>query len=259
MASTPSIISGRGGFDLTISPLMTFLSIVFVTWMVPNGMGGYQAIPIILLFGAAVGAINGLIIVGLRVPPMVVTLSTYFIIIGIDLKLAPTPVPLQGNWTSDFAGGGALLWIAIPVVIWMALRLIPFRSILYLVGSNDATAFSSGVNVSAIRVAAYSLGGLFAGVGGLALTSLVSSGDAGTAASYTLIAIAAVALGGTSLWGGRGGVVGSLIGAACIYLLQSLLNALQINTTWLQVMYGGMLLFAVVFGAKLTQVQKEGR
>ena len=74
----------------------------------------------------------------------------------------------------------------------------------------------------------------------------------------TLVAVAAVALGGTSLAGGRGGVLGSLIGAACIYLLQSFLNAMQINTTWLQVMYGVMLLIAVVFGAMLTRAQKEG-
>ncbi|HEY4277294.1 MAG TPA: ABC transporter permease [Conexibacter sp.] len=264
MASTPSIISGRGGFDLTISPLMTFISILFVSWLVPAGLGGYVAIPILLAIGAACGAINGLIIVGLRVPPMVVTLSTYFIFIGIDLKTTPTPVTLQGNWISDFGGSvgpipGALFTILLPLAIWGLLGLVPYKRILYAVGSNDATAFSSGVNVSAVRVGAYALGGLFAAIGGFAITALVSSADAGTASSYTLVAVAAVALGGTSLAGGRGGVLGSLIGAACIYLLQSLLNAVQINSTWLQVMYGVMLLIAVVFGAALTRAQKEAR
>lgn len=263
MASTPSIISGRGGFDLTISPLMTFISILFVSWLVPAGLGSYVAIPILLLIGAACGAINGAIIVFLRVPPMVVTLSTYFIFIGIDLKTTPTPVTLSGNWVSDFGGSigpipGALFTILLPLAIWGAMGFVPYKRILYAVGSNDATAFSSGVNVGAIRIGAYALGGLFAAVGGFALTAVVSSADAGTASSYTLVAVAAVALGGTSLAGGRGGVLGSLVGAACIYLLQSLLNALQINTTWLQVMYGVMLLIAVVFGAALTRAQKEG-
>lgn len=262
MASTPSIISGRGGLDLTISPLMTFISILFVTWLVPAGLGGYEAVPIVLAIGAACGALTGVIIVGMRVPPMVVTLSAYFIYIGIDLKTTPNPVTLRGNWTADLAGTvgpipGVLFLLAIPLAIWALLGLLPYRRTLYAVGSNDATAFASGIDVGVVRVAAFALGGLFAAVGGLALTALVSSADAGTASSYTLIGIAAVALGGTSLWGGRGGLLGSLIGAACIYLLQSLLNELQINSAWLQVMYGGMLLVAVVFGATLTRAQKE--
>lgn len=262
MASTPSIISGRGGFDLTISPLMTFISILFVCWLVPVGLGGYEAIPIVLAIGAACGAVTGLIIVGLRVPPMVVTLSAYFVFIGIDLKTTPQPVSLSGNWTAFFTGTigpipGGLFFLAVPLVIWALLGLLPFRRTLYAVGSNDTTAFSSGVNVGVVRIAAYALGGLFAAVGGLALTALVSSADAGTSSSYTLVAIAAVALGGTSLWGGRGGLFGSLVGAACIYLLQSLLNALQINSVWLQVMYGVVLLVAVVFGASLARAQKE--
>jgi ribose transport system permease protein len=264
MAQTPSILSGRGGFDLTISPLMTLVSIVFVVWLVPAGLGGAASVPLVLLFGAAIGALNGLIIVGLRVPAMVVTLATYFMVVGIDLKLAQRPATLSDSWVTSLTGRigpvpGGLLLIAAPVVIWILLGRFPYRRTLYLVGSSDATAFSSGIKVGLVRVSAYALGGLFAGIGGLALTALVSSGDAGTASSYTLIAVAAVALGGTPLTGGRGGVVGSLIGAACIYLLQSLLQASQINTTWLQLTYGLMLIFAVVFGATLSKPKGVGR
>ncbi len=264
MAQTPSILSGRGGFDLTISPLMTFTSIVFVLWLVPAGLGGAVAVPILLLIGAAIGVLNAAIIVGLRVPAMVVTLATYFVMVGIDLKLMPTPLRLQDNWVTAFTGRigpvpGALVLIAAPVVIWMLLGLTPYKRILYMVGSNDATAFSSGIKVSLIRTSAYALGGVFAAIGGLALTALVSSADAGTASSYTLIAVAAVALGGTPLTGGRGGLFGSLIGAACIYLLQTLLQASQINTTWLQLIYGLMLAFAVVFGAVVTRSREAAK
>jgi len=260
MASTPAIISGRGGFDLTISPLMTFTSVLFVTWLVPAGLGGVVSVPIILAIGAAVGTINGVLIVGLRVPAMVVTLSTYFIFIGLDLQLVPTPVTLSSSWVQSLAGTvgpipGALFPLLLPLLIWFGLGFLPFRRTLFAVGSNDATAFSSGVNVNLVRIGAYALGGLFAAIGGFALTGLVSSVDSSQASAYTLVAIAAVALGGTSLQGGRGGILGSLIGAAVIYLVQSLLSALQISTTWLQVVYGLALLFAVILSAKLSSEQ----
>ncbi|MBN9187499.1 ABC transporter permease [Microbacterium sp.] len=263
MASTPAILSGRGGFDLSISPLMTLCSCVFIVFLIPNGLGDpLTAIPIVLLIGAAVGGVNGLLIVFLRVPPMVVTLAMYFVLIGVNLKLIPTPQSVTGTWVSYLAGTvgpipGGLVTIAVVVVIWVALGFIPYRRLLYAVGSDDAAAFSSGVNVSAIRVVAYVLGGLFAAIGSFALVGLVSSADASQSSAYTLIAVAAVALGGTSLVGGRGGVIGSLIGAAVIYLLQSLLSGLQVSPTWLQFIYGVMLVLSVVIGALLTLKKKE--
>lgn len=263
MASTPAILSGRGGFDLSISPLMTLCSCVFIVFLIPNGLGDpLTAIPIVLLIGAGVGAVNGILIVFLRVPPMVVTLAMYFVLIGVNLKLLPTPQSVTGTWVSYLAGTvgpipGGLLTIAVAVLIWLALAVIPYRRLLYAVGSDDAAAFSSGVNVSAIRIVAYALGGLFAAIGSFALVGLVSSADASQSSSYTLIAVAAVALGGTSLVGGRGGVIGSLIGAAVIYLLQSLLSGLQVSPTWLQFIYGVMLVVSVVVGALLTLKKKE--
>lgn len=262
MASTPSIISGRGGFDLTISPLMTLCSAVFVIVLVPSGLGGIEAVPIVLLVGAAVGAVNGLLIVVLRVPAMVVTLAMYFVLIGVNLKFIPNPVSMTGSWVSSLAGmvgpiPGGLLTIAVPLLIWGGLALIPYRRQLYAVGSDDAAAFSAGVNVTFVRTMAYVLGGLFAAVGSFALVGLTSSADAGQSTSYTLVAVTALALGGTSLFGGRGGLVGSLLGAAVIYLLQSLLRGLDVHPTWLQLIYGVVLVLAVVLGAQLTRKKKE--
>ena len=263
MASTPAILSGRGGFDLSISPLMTLCSCVFIVFLIPNGLGDpLAAIPIVLLLGAAVGTINGVLIVFLRVPAMVVTLAMYFVLIGVNLKLIPTPQSVTGTWVSYLAGTvgpvpGGLVTIGIVVAIWVALGFIPYRRLLYAVGSDDAAAFSSGVSVSAIRIVAYALGGLFAAIGSFALVGLVSSADASQSSAYTLIAVAAVALGGTSLVGGRGGVIGSLIGAAVIYLLQSLLSGMQVSPTWLQFIYGVMLVLSVVIGALLTMKKKE--
>jgi ribose transport system permease protein len=257
MASTPAIISGGGGFDLSISPLMYFLGEVFIIWLAPHSLGGWASVPIILLFGAAIGALNGLLIILLRVPPVVATLAVFFVLIGVDLRMLRNPnvggYLGSDNWVHHLAGEvgpipGAVFTLGFPLLVWFGLAFIPYRRTLYAVGSNDATAFASGVNVALVRVIAYSLGGLFAGVGSLALVGLTSSANPSLSQTYTLLAIAAVALGGTSLWGGRGGLIGALLGAASIYLLGNLLISLQVDPSYLQVMYGGMLLLAVVLG-----------
>jgi ribose transport system permease protein len=256
LASAPSIIGG--GFDLSISPLICLTNIAYVVWLAPHGLGGAVSVPIMLGLGAAVGLLNGLLIITLRVQPIVVTLAMYFSLQGIDLLIAPNPVSMKNaGWVQHLAGSvgpvpGGLITIGIPVLIWIGLRFVPYRRLLYAVGSNDATAYSSGVNVNVVRVASYALGGLFAGFGGLALTGLVSSADASNATEYTLIAMAAIVLGGTSLSGGRGGLIGPLLGAFAIYLLQNLLATFAINPAYLQIVYGGMLIVAVVLGGAVS-------
>jgi ribose transport system permease protein len=252
LASAPSIIGG--GFDLSISPLIVLVNSVIIVYLIPAGLGGAVAVPIALGIGLAAGLFNGLVIVALRVQPIVVTLAMYFSLQGIDLLIAPNPVSVHSaGWLNDLAGSvgplpGGLFTIGIPLLIWFGLRFVPYRRLLYAVGSNDATAFSSGVNVNAVRVASYALGGLFAGFGGLALTGLVNSADASNATEYTLVAMAAIVLGGTSLAGGRGGLIGPLLGAFSIYLMQNLLATFAINPAYLQIVYGGILIVAVVLG-----------
>jgi ribose transport system permease protein len=256
MASAPSII-GRG-FDLSISPLLVFCGAVYVVWLAPHGLGGAVAVPIVLGVGAFAGLITGLTITLLRIQPVVVTLGMYFALQGVNLLVAPNPTSVKGEdlWIYHLAGDvgpvpGALFTLGVPLLIWLGLKRTPFRGLLYAVGANDATAFSSGVNVTAVRVASYALGGLFAGFGGLALTALVRSSNASTSTQYALIAIAAVVLGGTSLSGGRGGLIGVAFGAFTIYLFQNLLSSFEVNPAWLQIVYGAILIIAVIIQGAL--------
>jgi ribose transport system permease protein len=257
MASAPSIIAG--GFDISISPLIVLTNAVYIVWLAPNGLGGAVSVPIILGLGLAVGVLNGLLIIVLRVQAIVVTLAMFFSLQGVVLFVAPNPVSLSGSgWIQHLAGSvgpipGGVFTIGLPLLIWFSLRLVPFGRLLYAVGSNDTTAFSSGVNVNAVRVAAYGLGGLFAGIGGLALTGLVNSANASSSTEYTLVAIAAVVLGGTPLVGGRGGLIGPLLGAFSIYLMQNLLATFAINPAYLQIVYGGILIVAVVLGGAVSR------
>ena len=144
--------------------------------------------------------------------------------------------------------------------LWLALRQFGFLAQLYVVGADDVAAFSAGVNVAAVRVGAYVVGGLFAALGGIALTGVVQSSQASLATTYSLIAIAAVSLGGTSLAGGRGGLLGSFLGAAGIFLLQELLGAAGMPIRYVQFMYGVLLVAGVVLAglsARTTARRKQ--
>jgi len=257
MASTPAFLAGGGGIDLSIAPLMGLVNIVFVSDLAGTRLGSpLLAVPICLAIGAAVGAVNGTLIAVLRFPPVIATLCTFFIVGGVDLKLAPAPVTLATNWTGNLAGSiagipGAALTIGLPLLLWFTLGRTPFLDTMLAVGDDEAAAYSAGVNVTRVRILAYTLGGLLAAVAGLALTGLIRSADATTPGTYTLIALGAVALGGTNLAGGRGGIGGAALGASAIFLLQSVLAALHVSAYWLQVAYGTTLIAALLAGAAL--------
>lgn len=266
MASTPQIISGGGGIDISVGPLTIVANVVLIVWLLdsPTLDTAWLAIPVLMLLGAALGAINGTLVAVFRYQPVIATLCAFFVLAGLIQKIAPAPKSAAaGNWTTDFADTligpvpGALVLMGIPLVIWFTLSRTAFHRNLYAVGGNDATAFSAGINVTATRIGAYALGGAFAMVAGIALTALVQSTQAAGFAQYTLIALAAVALGGTSFAGGRGGLIASLLGATCIYLMQTLLGALSISSSWLNFVYGVMLVAGVVVGAKLLTLKPK--
>lgn len=257
MASTPAFLSGGGGIDLSVAPLMGFTNILLVTQLFGTVAGGpLLAVPILLAIGAIIGAINGVMIARLRIPPVIATLGTYFILSGVNLELVPDPVTAPTNWSESLAGSigpipGALLTIGVPLLAWVLLRRTSFVGALLAVGDDDATAFSAGMNVNAVRIAAYAFGGTISAIGGIALAGLVQSADAQVFTNYVLVALAAVALGGANLTGGRGGLLPSLFGAATIFLLENLLTELHASAYFIQVAYGGVLFLAVILGAKV--------
>lgn len=266
MASTPAIVSGGGGLDISVGPLAVVINTMLVVWFLPHsGLSSpLVAIPLLLLIGAAVGAINGLLITVLRFEPVIATLCAFFILSGVALTIASEPVGIEGaQWLKDLGNQvgpipGALLLMGFPCAVWYALSRTTFHDALYAVGGNDATAYSSGVDIGKARVIAYALGGLFAATAGIALSAVLLAANANNVALYSLVALAAVALGGTPLGGGRGGLVGSIMGAACIYELQTLLGALDVSATWNQVVYATLLIVGVIVGALLQRAKPGG-
>ncbi len=258
MASTPAILGGSGGIDISIAPLFVFVSVVVEVMLLGNGIGGAAVvIPVAVLVGAAIGAVNGALVNYGRYQAVVATLCMNFILSGVALSYAPAPAGGTTGWLTSLgttvAGvPGGLILLAVPLLAWFGLGRTPFVRTLCAVGGSETTAYTAGVNVPAVRTLGYALGGAIAGLAGLAITAQLhqAEADTGFITPFVLMAIAAVALGGTPLTGGRGSLVGSLIGAAVIFLVENLLGALHISSFWSQAVYGATLIAAVLFAAR---------
>lgn len=259
MAVTPAILSGNGGMDLSIGPLMGFINVLVVTLLMPANLGDWWlAVPILLIIGFAVGALNGVLVAVVRLQPIVATLGTYLILGGINLWLLPSPIGPAPAWLgalSRFIGvfPGPLIFLIGPALIWFLLGLTPFRKVLLAVGGDDRVAYSAGIGVTRVRILAYALGGLFATFAGLALTSLIQSADATIGPPFTLQVITAAALGGINLAGGRGTMWGSVFGALSLFLIQNLLTNYGVSVFWQQVVFGLTLIGALILNAGLAQ------
>lgn len=256
MASTPAVLTGHGGLDLSVGPLAVMCNVLLVQTLLPHGIDTFwETVPLLLALGLVVGVINGVLATVFRYLPIIATLCMAFVIMGVSEKLGAESITARPNWTSDLVGSigpvpGGLILMAVPVVIWVVLGWGSYHKNLYAAGGNDVAAFSSGVQVTLTRLFAYALGGLFAALGGIALTALVQSSQAQSTTFYIIVGLTAVALGGTSLGGGRGGITGAILGASTLFLMQNLLTTLSVRAEWTNVVYGALLVVGVVVGTR---------
>jgi ribose transport system permease protein len=255
MASTPAILGG--GIDISVAPLFTLASVVIEVMLLRRGItSAFIVIPVAVACGALIGLLNGVLVNYGRFQAVVATLCMNFILSGFALGYAPSPVSGTTGWLTSLGstwGGvpGGLILIAVPLAAWWGLGRTPFVKTLLAVGGSETTAYTAGVNVAAVRTLAYTLGGAIAGLAGVAIVAQLhqAEADAGFVTPFILLALAAVALGGTSMTGGRGSLLGALLGAAVIFLIENLLGALGLSSFWSQAVYGATLIVAVVFAA----------
>jgi ribose/xylose/arabinose/galactoside ABC-type transport system permease subunit len=218
-----------------------------------------------LLTGITAGLVNGLVITKGRIPDFIATLGTLAAFQGLALLITqglPIPsfstAPGHLNRLPDqliWLGGGRILGIPVPALIallvviiaWFILRYTAFGRSIYAVGGNREAARVSGINVDRTRILAYVTSGLLAAVAGFVLTGRLNSANALMGTRQELESIAAVVIGGTNLFGGEGGVVGSLIGALITGVLQNGLNLLDVSAFWQQVIQGVVIIGVVIF------------
>ncbi|WP_191058342.1 ABC transporter permease [Geminicoccus harenae] len=277
MAQTVPVLAG--GLDLSVGAVMTLVNCL--ASVLVNGSGWQMVLGIVvcLAAGTLAGWVNGVVVVYGRIQPIIATLATGAVYIGIALFIRPTPggdVDGDLSWalTNDiyefcatyglFDDGEAawlapFAWIPMPLAIMLLvifLVWIPFRNSVtgrgvYAIGSSEGAAYMSGVRIDRCKIAAFTLAGFFAGLGGLYLALQTSSGNADVpqAGAYTLNSIAAVVIGGTSLMGGSGGAICSLIGAMVIRAISFNFRIFDIAPLLQPLFEGIVLLGAVSIGA----------
>ena len=256
------------GIDLSVGGVFVLTNclaswiVVGTVWTAAVGVIG------VLITGLVCGAINGLIVIVGRLQPIVATIASGAVFFGISLLLRPTPGgdvygPLADALTGRAFGvlPASLLALAgVVIVVWVPYRRSLIGRAAYAVGSSEQAAYMSGVSVDRAKFFAYVLSGLAASMGGLFLTFVTYSGEAsaGNGATYTLYSIAAVVLGGVSLYGGSGSAIGAIFGALMFRTIGDLLFVFNLDPLWQPLFQGLVLLAAVVLGgARLFQVRNR--
>ncbi|MQA92831.1 MAG: ABC transporter permease [Gemmatimonas sp.] len=268
LALTPIAIAGRGGVDLAVGPVLVFVNVTVIHWLVANDITSPLAIiPFALAVGIVVQLIQGLAIAVLRLQPVVVTLSGFLVFAGLDLVILSKPGGEAPGWLASWGAGTDLLSPALLVLLgalvaWALIaRSTLFRNI-RLMGSNERTAYASGIQLIPTRLGAHAIAGVFVGLAGLMYTALIASGDPTQGDTYTLIAVTALVLGGTSLAGGLGGGLGSVMGAIDLFLISYVLSTFDFGSSTafvVQLTYGLVLVCALAFGSLVTIVVARRR
>ncbi|CAG9000818.1 MAG: Ribose import permease protein RbsC [Candidatus Celerinatantimonas neptuna] len=268
------------GIDLSVGSILGFCGMV-AGYFIDHGLilhmfgiaifpSVWVIIPVVLVIGALLGAMNGLIIVRYNVAPFICTLGTMYVIRGAALLLsngASYPGlqgnPLLGNTGFDLIGEGTLF--GIPYTIWLMFlvaaiiayiaKKLPFGRHVYAIGDNERAAELSGVKVNQIKIWVYMISGLCAGIAGIVVTSQLVASNPSTGTSFELNAIAAVVLGGTSLAGGRGTIMGTLVGAFVIGILADGLVMMGVSEFWQMVVKGIVIIVAVVIDQMQSRLQ----
>jgi ribose transport system permease protein len=247
-----------GGIDLSIGAMMAVANVLAARSMQGHDFATAILISIAVLAGGTLaGALSGVIAVRTKVPDIVVTLAMSFVWGGVALLILAKPgggapdaflALAGGNLFTPWVPNGLLLLIAIVGVVWVPLRLGRMGLALYAVGSDRTAAFRRGVKVGPTRVFAYALGGFFAACGGLTLLMSTGIGSPLAGTIYTLSAISAIVLGGVSLAGGRGGVMGPIIAAFVLTMVPADLILSGTDPNLGQVIQGALLVFVVMAG-----------
>jgi len=268
------------GIDLSIGAILGFCGMI-AGYMISKGIiltsfgiaifpSIWVVIPVVLVVGALIGALNGVIITKYNVAPFICTLGTMYIVRGAAMLLSGGETfpglsgnPELGNTGFEKIGAGTLM--GLPYSIWMMFVLaaiiayvakkLPFGRHVYSIGDNERAAELSGVKVKNIKIWVYTISGVCAALAGIVVSSQLVASHPATGTAFEMNAIAAVVLGGTSLSGGRGTISGTLVGAFVIGILADGLVMMGVSEFWQMVIKGIVIIVAVVIDQMQSKLQ----
>jgi ribose transport system permease protein len=242
------------GIDLSVSAVVAFSGVISTLVVTNDHWGIGLGMALGVLVGGGVGAVNGLLVTLIRLPPFIATLGTLSAIGGLALLITGGQ-PIAAPTAFDSLGDGHVGPIAAPIVVMVIVALMGWfilsRTTLgrgaYAIGSSYETARLSGIRVNRVLVSVYVIQGLLAGLGGVIVASRVVTGDPSAGANYNLDAIAAAVIGGASLFGGEGTVIGGLIGALLMELISNGGDLLNVSNFWQDFILGVVIIVAVAY------------
>jgi ribose transport system permease protein len=263
-----AVVVIAGGIDLSMASMMAVASVTGAVLMAgaTDGQSAFVVV-FVLALGAAMGAINGSLIVLTRVPDIVVTLSMLFVWQGVALLILNAPGGGAAPWLRQLIVGGVTLpgipaaltqWLPKAVVflalclaiIWLPIRHSKLGLMFYAIGSDPLAAFRSGVPVGRTRIAAYTVCGLFAALGGLSVTMSTGIGEP-IPGPYLMASVASVVLGGVVLGGGRGGLIGPILAVFVLRLVRMDLTLMSVDPNVTTIVEGTIMVVVVMFGGVL--------
>ena len=256
-----TIVVLTSGIDLSVGGVMSLGTAILATQMHQDSIVLWTMAT--LGVGIALGVANGLLITYLNIQPFIVTLATWSIISGAALMVLPAAggeVPIGfSNFIYDSVRGipVSIILLFVLGVVWVWLKRTRVLRRIYAIGSDEEAAFLSGVPIAATKIAAYGMCGLFAMGAAVLYTMQTASGDPTSGDTFILASVAAVVIGGTSLFGGRGGAGGTIAGAIVLTLLADVMLAADVSEFWTPIVQGALMILVVVIGAFATRRARE--
>jgi ribose transport system permease protein len=269
VACGQAIVILSGGIDLSVGSMMSLVNVVSARLFLHMSFREAMFVSIAIIAGAAlVGAITGLAIVVTRVADIIVTLAMLFILAGAALAVLEVPgggapahfvslVTIDTVFTQWIPAAIVILAVAY-VLLWVTVRRTRLGLALYAIGSNRNAAYLAGIDVPRTRIVAYAYSGAFAALGGLTLTAAAGLGDPNAGSIYTLNSVAAVVLGGVSLLGGVGGLIGPIGAAFVLTLVKTLMILKGVDQNYAQVIQGAIIVLVVMVGGLAVRQKAKG-
>jgi len=253
LAAGMTLVLTLGEIDLSVGSNAGFCGVV-AAFLLKHGVDAPWTFLLVLLIGAFVGLVNGTLVTKIRVPFFIATLATMSALTGASFLITGGyPISLLPKAWRVFGRGGigpVPTPAIIMVLVFIVLQILQSRTTvgrkIYAVGANARAARLCGINTDRIRIAAYALCGLLAGLGGVVISSRLDSGDPSVGPAFLLTLIAAPILGGTKLSGGEGTMVGTLIGALVLGVINNAMSLMNLNTYWQDVVRGLIVLAIVI-------------
>jgi fructose transport system permease protein len=266
LAIGQTLIILTAGIDLSNGAIMALSSVIMTSMAVDYGMNPLLAILIGLLVAVAFGVLNGALVTAIRLPPFIVTLGTLNIAFALTRIYTTQTItglpPIMTFFGNTFKIGGtaitygSVLVVLLYILAWFVLRSTPAGRYVYAVGDNPVAARLAGINTTKLLIGVYSVAALSYGIAGLLLAARTGVGDPQAGQTGNLDSITAVVLGGTSLFGGRGNIMGTLVGALIVGVFRNGLQLMGVASIY-QVLITGILVIVAVSIDQLTHRGKE--